>query len=219
MARKKDVDLYEKNPFITQISGLKTRAKRVTAKGGKAIIDTTTGEVEDVAEIVSVHRVDNEQFVKIFTSNLKQFFNLKPTTYRMVQVLLHQLGRARDRDTVYLNVSVAEQYFISTDQNPISKASYYNAMRELIQKGFIAESTNPNLYWINPALFFNGDRVRFVKEYRNTDWRQQQLDLADQAVQIRIFRLTTKAKRFDRFHEGRTYTLPCNVCDLAPRSG
>ena len=73
MARKKDVDLYEKNPFITQISGLKTRAKRVTAKGGKAIIDTTTGEVEDVAEIVSVHRVDNEQFVKIFTSNLKQF--------------------------------------------------------------------------------------------------------------------------------------------------
>ena len=139
----------------------------MTAKGGKAIIDTTTGEVEDVAEIVSVHRVDNEQFVKIFTSNLKQFFNLKPTTYRMVQVLLHQLGRARDRDTVYLNVSVAEQYFISTDQNPISKASYYNAMRELIQ-GFIAESTNPNLYWINPAVF-NGDRVRFVKEYRNTD--------------------------------------------------
>ena len=57
-----------------------------------------------------------------------------------------------------------------------------------------------------------------MKEYRNTDWRQQQLDLADQAVQIRIFRLTTKARGFDRFHEGRTYTLPCNVCDLAPRS-
>ena len=165
---------------------MKTRAKRVTAKGGKAIIDDHR-RGRRCSEIVSVHRVDNEQFVKIFTSNLKQFFNLKPTTYRMVQVLLHQLGRARDRDTVYLNVSVAEQYFISTDQNPISKASYYNAMRELIQKGFIAESTNPNLYWINPALFFNGDRVRFVKEYRNTDWRQQQLDLADQAVQIPHF--------------------------------
>ena len=158
----------------------------MTAKGGKAIIDTTTGEVEDVAEIVSVHRVDNEQFVKIFTSNLKQFFNLKPTTYRMVQVLLHQLGRARDRDTVYLNVSVAEQYFISTDQNPISSILLQRHARTH-PKGFIAESTNPNLYWINPALFFNGDRVRFVKEYRNTDWRQQQLDLADQAVQIPHF--------------------------------
>ena len=166
-----------------------------------------------------MHRVDNEQFVKIFTSNLKQFFNLKPTTYRMVQVLLHQLGRARDRDTVYLNVSVAEQYFISTDQNPISKASYYNAMRELIQKGFIAESTNPNLYWINPALFFNGDRVRFVKEYRNTDWRQQQLDLADQAVQIRIFRMTTKAKRVRPFSRRAHLYVAMQRVRSGPRSG
>ena len=100
-----------------------------------------------------MHRVDNEQFVKIFTSNLKQFFNLKPTTYRMVQVLLHQLGRARDRDTVYLNVSVAEQYFISTDQNPISKSILLQRHARTHPKGFIAKSTNPNLYWINPALF------------------------------------------------------------------
>ena len=157
----------------------------MTAKGGKAIIDTTTGEVEDVAEIVSVHRVDNEQFVKIFFKP-EAIFQPEAPTYRMVQVLLHQLGRARDRDTVYLNVSVAEQYFISTDQNPISKASYYNAMRELIQKGFIAESTSEPLLDKSRAVF-NGDRVRFVKEYRNTDWRQQQLDLADQAVQIPHF--------------------------------
>ena len=63
----------------------------------------------------------------------------------MVQVLLHQLGRARDRDTVYLNVSVAEQYFISTDQNPISKASYYNAMRELIKRVHRREQPEPLL--------------------------------------------------------------------------
>ena len=82
MARKKDVDLYEKNSVHNADFRIENPRQRVTAKGGKAIIDTTTGEVEDVAEIVSVHRVDNEQFVKIFTSNLKQFFNLKPTTYR-----------------------------------------------------------------------------------------------------------------------------------------
>ena len=136
---------------------------------------------------MSVHRVDNEQFVKIFTSNLKQFFNLKPTTYRMVQVLLHQLGRARDRDTVYLNVSVAEQYLSLPIRTRFQKHPITTPCANSSKKGFIAESTNPNLYWINPALFFNGDRVRFVKEYRNTDWRQQQLDLADQAVQIPHF--------------------------------
>ena len=71
----------------------------------------------------------------------------------MVQVLLHQLGRARDRDTVYLNVSVAEQYFISTDQNPISKASYYNAMRELIQKKGSSQRAPPEPLLDKSALF------------------------------------------------------------------
>ena len=92
MARKKDVELHRKNPFLTQLAGMKTRRKRTIARGGKAIIDVQTGELEDVAEIVSIQQVDNAQFVKVFTSNLKHFFNLKPTTFRLVQVLLHQLG-------------------------------------------------------------------------------------------------------------------------------
>lgn len=175
--RKSDIQLHKENPFMLEVSNLKTKRKTVSVKSGKAIIDRDTGQVEDVAEIVSVHRVDNEQFVKVFTSNLKQFFNLKPTTYRMVQVLLHQLGKTPHRDTVYLNMGVAENYFTETEQRSVSKTAYYNAMRELIEKQFIAESTMPNLYWINPSLFFNGDRVRFVKEYRNTDFRQQELEL------------------------------------------
>lgn len=177
MARKKDIELHETNPFMTDVSNMKTRRKTVTVKSGKAILDQKTGVLEDVAEIVSVHRVDNEQFVKVFTSNLKQFFNLKPTAYRMVQVLLHQLGKTPQRDTVYLNMTVAERYFTETEQKGVSKTAYYNAMRELIDKQFIAESTDPNLYWINPTLFFNGDRVRFVKEYRNTEFRQTELEL------------------------------------------
>ena len=36
----------------------------------------------------------------------------------------------------------------------------------MMQKGFLAESTKPNLFWFNPNLFFNGDRMIFVREYR-----------------------------------------------------
>ena len=159
----------------------------MTAKGGKAIIDTTTGEVEDVAEIVSVHRVDNEQFVKIFTSNLKQFF----------QPEAHDLSNGAGA-VASVRSGARPRYGLSQRQRGGTVFHLYRSEPDfksiLLQrharthpKGFIAESTNPNLYWINPALFFNGDRVRFVKEYRNTDWRQQQLDLADQAVQIPHF--------------------------------
>lgn len=176
MARKKDVILYAENPFVGLLADMKTRRRRVTAKGGKAIIDTSTGEIEDVAEIVSVQRVDKEQFVKVFTSNLKQFFNLKPSTYRIVQVLMKQLAQS-EAGIVYLNISVAERYFQETDQKSISKSAYHDAMRELLDKQFIAESVDPNLYWINPTLFFNGDRVRFVKEYRTNAFRQGELEL------------------------------------------
>ena len=183
MARKKDVELHSENPFLKELGDIKRSTKRrtITAKSGKAVVDLGTGHVEDVAEIVSVHQVDNEQFVKLFTSNLKQFFSLKPTSYRIVQVLLAQLGKAPRRDMVYLNMSVAERYFTETDQKPVSRSAYYSGMKELIEKGFIAESVDPNLYWINPTLFFNGDRVRFVKEYRNTDYRQQELTIPSQS--------------------------------------
>lgn len=178
MARKKDVELYAVNPFVGELAGLKTRKKRVTVKGGMAVIDGDGVVVEDTVEINAVHHVDNEQFVKVFTSNLKHFFNLKPSTFKMVQVLLYQLGKRPQQDSVYLNMSVAEQYFSESGQPSVSRATFHASVKEMIQKGFLAESTNPNLYWINPTLFFNGDRVRFVKEYRKigTDQRQLALD-------------------------------------------
>ena len=169
-------------------------------------------------EIVSVHRVDNEQFVKIFTSNLKQFF----------QPEAHDLSNGAGA-VASVRSGARPRYGLSQRQRGGTVFHLYRSEPDfksiLLQrharthpKGFIAESTNPNLYWINPRCFQRRPRS-VLKEYRNTDWRQQQLDLADQAVQIRIFRLTTKAKRVRPFSRKGTYTLPCNVCDLAPRSG
>lgn len=180
MARKKDVELHATNPFMQELDAMKLSTKRrtITAKSGKAVVDLGTGALEDVAEIVSVHKVDNTQFIKLFTSGLKQFFSLKPTAYKIVQVLLHQLGKSTRRDVIYLNMGVAEEYFTETEQKGVSKSAYYSAVKELIEKEFIAESTNPNLYWINPTLFFNGDRVRFVKEYRNTEFKQEEMTLS-----------------------------------------
>lgn len=39
-------------------------------------------------------------------------------------------------------------------------------MAELTEKKFVAPSTDMNLWFINPAIFFNGDRIRFVTELR-----------------------------------------------------
>ena len=105
----------------------------------------------------------------------------------MVQVLLHPVrSGARPRCGLSQRQRGGTVFHLYRSE-PDFKSILLQRHARTHPKGFIAESTNPNLYWINPALFFNGDRVRFVKEYRNTDWRQQQLDLADQAVQIPHF--------------------------------
>jgi hypothetical protein len=38
-------------------------------------------------------------------------------------------------------------------------------MKELVEKLFIAETTEQNIYFINPKLFFNGDRVEFITKF------------------------------------------------------
>lgn len=164
MARKKGVEIYRENPFMTGLT-MSTKQKRITVKANKAIIDTDTGEVENVAEIVQIHTVDNDQFVKLFTTQLKTFFDLSLPTFKMLQVVLHQLQQVYNNDTIFLDIKAAEEYFLSTSQKPIARSSFFRSIRELIDKKFIAATERSNFYYINPTLFFNGDRFRFVTEY------------------------------------------------------
>lgn len=187
MSRKRGVTAYAENPFVKDLT-VTTRKKRVTVKANRAIIDTETGEYEDTAEICQVHQVDDGQFIKLFTGQLKQIFDLTPSTYKMLQVVLHQVQQTINGDLILLDLAVAEKYFTATDQPAMAKTTFHRAVKELIEKQFIAESIHTGMYYINPALFFNGDRVRFVTEYRRRPSRPtsgalaadpRQMDLED----------------------------------------
>lgn len=161
---KKGIVVYKDNPFVKELS-ISTTKKRITVSANKAVIDTTTGELENVAEVCQIKHVDDEQFVKLFTTNLKAFFDLSLPTFRLLQVVLHQLQKVYDNDTILLDLTAAEDYFTSTQQKPLSRSSFFRSIKELLDKKFIAATERSNLYFINPALFFNGDRFRFVTEY------------------------------------------------------
>ena len=58
-------------------------------------------------------------------------------------------------------------------------------MKELCQKGFIAEAMSQGKYFLNPDYMFNGDRLAFIKQVRikghkYEDPRQQALPLEEQ---------------------------------------
>lgn len=178
MAYRKEVVRHKENPFL-QASGIATRKKRVTVKGNKAVVDMDTGEVEDVAEIVMVRTVDTEQFVKIFTQNLRVFFDLTSPTMKLLQVLLAQVQRTPNSDRVMLSMPIMLDYFTETAQPSLSKASFHRAVKELLVKEFIAATALPGLFFINPNLFFNGDRVRFVNEVKRKRGNGEQAERAE----------------------------------------
>ena len=186
MAHRKGVVRYRENPFMTEQS-VSTRRKRVTVSAkGKAVLDLETGELENVVEIVMVKEVDSEQFVKLFTQNMRVFFDLTPVTLKLVQVLLSQVQKSPNNDKVMLSITVAEDYFTETSIDAISKASFHRAIKELLDKQFIAETLLPGLFFINPNLFFNGDRVRFVNEIKRRRGDAEQAQLVDTMKKARL---------------------------------
>jgi hypothetical protein len=46
-------------------------------------------------------------------------------------------------------------------QCDISQASYYNGIKELVKEKIIAKKLGSSIeYWLNPNIFFNGNRLK-----------------------------------------------------------
>lgn len=160
---------YDENPFATEDGfrvPLKNKTEVIQTDGPASL---SVGEEQiAVAQIRRIKTVDSDPFVKLFTAELDRFFDLTPTSLRIVTVLIQDIGKIRlgQGDQVYLTEKSLGDTLQNYGLKAPSSASYYRAMEELISKGFIAPSSNAPLYFINPAIFFNGDRVRFVTELR-----------------------------------------------------
>ena len=140
---------------------INTRAKRLTVARGGQIIDQRTGEIEGVTEIAQVITVEKAEFIKLFTKDISIWFDLNRTALRVFAALL----MIYQKDAVRSDLL----YFHNEDERikdfKIRKASWFIGLEELLSKGFLARHVRTSWYYINPSMFFNGDRARFVKEY------------------------------------------------------
>lgn len=162
-ARKPGVQVYIKNPFWAPTQ-VKVGTRKVTIAGG-LIESERTGEQLHLAGVHRVEHVDETQFVKLFTQNLKLFFDLSPGAQKILQVLLTELQKTPNSDGTFLSWVIVDE-FAQLHNLKISRNTYHRGLREMLDKNFIAESEHQNYYWINPNLFFNGDRMVFITEYR-----------------------------------------------------
>lgn len=153
------------NPLI-EPQEIRVKRRYVRTRGGQEMVNPRTGELAGVAVIQIVEERDDAEFVKVFAEGVRAAFELTRTGYRVFQAVL----------TIYQGTAMKGGYAEAVDlfwfgdglngeQLDMSEYTFNRGLRELLDKGFLAPRS-PSSYWVNPSLFFKGDRVAFVKEYR-----------------------------------------------------
>lgn len=148
---------YKTNPLVVNRELRLRKQKRVM----------TGRDVSDLAAdttIVTEEFVDSQTFVKIFDAGVRAAYELNNPAFKVFQLVLSLVSKGRmNGDSVLLHPSL-----IGEGPMKMSPQTYWRGMRELSEKGFIAASTVPSQYWINPHFFCKGDVYTIVSRYHRT---------------------------------------------------
>lgn len=154
---------HESNPFIAKAAeNSKTGTKRISNKtGDRFMVVSEHGEIMAPAGFHEIVEVDKTQFVKLYLNGVKAFQGLKSAGAKVFEIIYRAVQDSPGSDRIYLHFMSIEQAI-----TPISRATFDRGMKELLEKGFMAESMQPGMYFLNIDYMFNGNRLAFVKEYR-----------------------------------------------------
>ena len=156
------------NPLV-EGTLIQSKGRYVSTGVRSELVNPDTGEVQAISAIHRIKYVDDAEFVKVFAEGVKAMYGLSRTAIRVFQAVLTEYQESKMyggfADSVYLS------WFdngLSGRDVGMSEVTFHRGLKELLLNDFIAPKT-PNVYWVNPALFFKGDRVAFIKEYRLKD--------------------------------------------------
>jgi hypothetical protein len=153
------------NPLIQPIE-VKVKRRYVRTGATEEMVNASTGEVVAVSAIHQVEERDDAEFVKVFAAGVSAAYDLNRTAQRVFQAVLQEYERTPMTrgfaDTVELFWFGAG---LSGRDIGMSEKTFQRGLKDLLGKGFIAPKSS-SLFWVNPSLFFKGDRVMFIKEYR-----------------------------------------------------
>ena len=166
MMNEIDVDLdLGLNPFCFETElKIETRKKNLTVSRGTELFEKKNAGKSYFANIVHTQEVDKEEFIKLYTSQIKAYFDLTKTAYKVFFIFLRIYQDAIGKDHFYLSCKKAMSLAEKIDHFVLSESIFYRGIKELIEKRIIAKTNEKNWYFINPAIVFNGDRARFVSE-------------------------------------------------------
>ena len=143
-----------KNPFLQY-----QRLKVYILEKKQYVIDTTDNNVNSVnATFHSQIEFEKDPFLKLYNNelNFSIISNLSDTATKLFVYICYNIQK--DSDMIELKSSVVMEY-----AKIKSSTTYYKYLQELIDNAIIARRSNSD-YWINPLIFFNGNRVEYYKD-------------------------------------------------------
>lgn len=153
------------NPFLPDAAANTnegTKRRTLTSKDGSQLMVTSqSGEHLAPAGFWHTQEVDKTQFIKLYVNGVKAFAGLSSAGAQVFGLVYVALQKTPGKDFIYLSFQDLDQ-----EITPIAKATFMRGMKEILLKGFLAETVVSGRYFINPDYVFNGDRLAMVKEFR-----------------------------------------------------
>lgn len=174
---KKAVVRHKDNPFLEELD-LTVRTKQVKVsklgKDNNVLVDRDTGE-EQGTFVGTFKRVDDEQFLKLFTANIALTFELKAAGIKAFNVVCWMMqNKAIERDLITIDKYVLED-FNEEHNKKLSRAVLYRGLDNLIENKILARARREGDYFINPNFMFNGDRIVFATVIERANKQNKQI--------------------------------------------
>ena len=208
MASKKESNYklseYKKNkenPFLKEAvqqiqSNIVKKYKNTSGSSRNAILQAVNSDGELVGHTSFIQQiaVDEEKFTKIYLSNFSQFWDLKSQAIKVFGYIMTRLNPKQD-----MFVFLEEECMEHTGYK--SQSSIKIGLGSLVESKIIARGPADNLYFINPMVAFNGDRVTFAKTYVRKQSKKNKIDPAQTNLLDQISEVEKESKVNDWMDE------------------
>lgn len=175
---------FKENPFVKDlVVPLKNRQVQISRLGedNNIVINQETGEFLGGTSVVTYKKVDNTQFIKLFTQNIKLAFELTQAGQKALYVLFWAIQQGINKDQVTLDQITLRDFLEIHPELSMSAPTFWRGLSELTKSQIIAMTERKGEYFINPNFVFNGDRVAFttVLEVEKAKKTEKQMDLVE----------------------------------------
>mgnify|MGYP001118585111 CR=1 FL=1 len=156
----------KENPFLKEAieqiqNNVVKKYKNSAGYGEKAVlqaVDPNTGEMLGHTTFIRQIEVDEEKFTKFYLAQFSSFWDLPNSAIKIFSYIMTKLTPKQDIFFFFMDECMEFTGYKS-------KGAILIGLGSLVEHKIIARGRTDTMYFINPMVAFNGDRVTFAKTY------------------------------------------------------